>query len=274
LHDEAIMMTLSCGEFLGKAGKSIQIYAARLSESRYAAGQHQPAHSHELPHIALTVAGSYTESAGKSVQIVSSGELTFYHPDVIHSERHWLGGTHFLIEIDPTKHEVMERLLPRFLKAPVKSGPALRKAWQLYTEFKQPDDFSPLSMEALTLELMVDSFRSESERIYGRQPIWLSTVFDMLRTRFVAPPRLSEIASEIRIHPVHLAKTFRRFTGITIGEYMRQLRVEFAREKLACSSEPLAQIALDAGFSDQMHFTKVFRRFTGITPLQFRKLSR
>jgi AraC-like DNA-binding protein len=35
--------------------------------------------------------------------------------------------------------------------------------------------------------------------------------------------------------------------------------------------EPIARIALDAGFADQSHFTRAFRRYAGLTPAQYRR---
>ena len=39
---------------------------------------------------------------------------------------------------------------------------------------------------------------------------WLSEVKDILRERFAAPPAMKEIASQVGVHPVSLARAFRR----------------------------------------------------------------
>jgi AraC-like DNA-binding protein len=44
-----------------------------------------------------------------------------------------------------------------------------------------------------------------------------------------------------------------------------------AQELLIRSREPLAQIALRCGLSDQSHFTRVFRRLVGVTPGAWRR---
>jgi AraC family transcriptional regulator len=85
---------------------------------------------------------------------------------------------------------------------------------------------------------------------------------------------LAELAAAASVSADHLARAFRRHQGCTVGEYVRRLRVELACRLLAESEEPLAQVALAAGFSDQSHFTKVFRRRMGTTPAAFRKLQR
>jgi AraC-like DNA-binding protein len=69
---------------------------------------------------------------------------------------------------------------------------------------------------------------------------------------------------------VFLARAFRKHHGCTVGEYVRQLRVERAMERLARSDDSLAAIALDVGFADFSHFARVFKRQTGTTPGRFR----
>ena len=85
-------------------------------------------------------------------------------------------------------------------------------------------------------------------------------------TRFA----LIEIAATVDVHPAHLARTFRRFQRQTVGDYLRQLRLEFARARLSASAEPISEIALSAGFYDQCHFSRAFKRHTGMTPAEYR----
>jgi AraC family transcriptional regulator len=85
---------------------------------------------------------------------------------------------------------------------------------------------------------------------------------------------LAGVAASVGVHPVHLARVFRQHYRCTIGEYVRQVRIEFASRELSVSDAPLAEIAFTSGFSDQSHFSKTFKRLTGQTPAQFRKASR
>ena len=55
------------------------------------------------------------------------------------------------------------------------------------------------------------------------------------------------------------------------NRYITQLRIKAAKAALAYSDTPLAQIAVDCGFSSPPYFTVRFQKETGITPLQYRK---
>jgi AraC-like DNA-binding protein len=67
---------------------------------------------------------------------------------------------------------------------------------------------------------------------------------------------------------------FRQHQGVTIGAYLRELRIEAARRQLSSSEQSLSEIAANAGFSDQSHFSRLFRAATGHTPAAYRRLHR
>jgi AraC family transcriptional regulator len=81
---------------------------------------------------------------------------------------------------------------------------------------------------------------------------------------------LHEIAADLDVHPARLSSEFRRYTGRTVGDYLRDLRVGFVKDRLRQHDTPLAEIATGAGFADQAHCTRVFKAVTGWTPGKFR----
>ena len=92
----------------------------------------------------------------------------------------------------------------------------------------------------------------------------------IIENEFASPLSLARIAAEAGVHPVHLARQFRAAHGCTVGEYIRMIRVAFARNQLTASDQPIAHIAIDAGFADQSHLSKAFKRITGETPAAYR----
>jgi AraC family transcriptional regulator len=100
--------------------------------------------------------------------------------------------------------------------------------------------------------------------------MWLKRVKDYLTENFSEPPRLTQLAAAVDVHPTHLARVFRQFERCTVGDYVREVRINYARQRMLASNEPLVEIALAAGFADQTHFTRSFKRVTGMTPTEFR----
>lgn len=139
-------------------------------------------------------------------------------------------------------------------------------AAKLVREFRRPDALSPIAIEAIVLELFVLSERQRGESAI---PAWLTSTHASIADRFQEPLTIGALAEAAGVHPGHLARAFHQHYGVTVGERIRELRVDYARQRLA-SNDALHRIALDAGFADQSHFTRTFRRATGMTPLQYR----
>jgi len=68
----------------------------------------------------------------------------------------------------------------------------------------------------------------------------------------------------------HLAREFRRATGVTPLDYLTQHRVRLAGQSLRESPAKLTSVAHSAGFSSPAYLCRVFRRAVGVTPAQFR----
>jgi AraC family transcriptional regulator len=79
-----------------------------------------------------------------------------------------------------------------------------------------------------------------------------------------------DAAAAAGVTPTHFARILWRHEGSTPSEYVRRLRIEYAKIQLLRTEEPLASIAIDSGFADQSHFTRTFARVEGTTPGRFR----
>jgi AraC family transcriptional regulator len=145
---------------------------------------------------------------------------------------------------------------------------------RLYKEFKHADELSPLVVEGLALELLGESSRLLLNSEDRSGPRWLQHAEELARARFAEPLGLSCVANIIGAHPVCLAREFHRRYGMTLGEYLRRLRVEYVTRELVRSDTSLAAIANAAGFSDQSHMCRTFKRQIGLSPAKYRAASR
>jgi len=124
------------------------------------------------------------------------------------------------------------------------------------------------------MELVAWLLRDDVGNSAGKPPHWLQQAEALIRGRYAEHLALADIAGAVGIHPVHLARRFRKLYKCSIGEYVRQLRIEFAMEQMSKTNRSLSDLALATGFSDQSHFSRTFRKLTGLTPRQFREISR
>lgn len=82
---------------------------------------------------------------------------------------------------------------------------------------------------------------------------------------------LSEIAEQCRLSTSHFSRAFRQTTGRPPHRWLLERRVEAAKAMLAAGAVPLAQIAMDCGFSDPSHFSRMFAKVVGEPPAAWRR---
>jgi AraC family transcriptional regulator len=134
------------------------------------------------------------------------------------------------------------------------------------------DPLSRLSAEGLGLELLSEALRPEALKSTQPELDWLRTVNEILHDRYREQLSLSELAAAVSIHPVHLARAFRKRYDCCIGDLIRRLRTEAACHELLNSSASIAEIAARTGFSDQSHLCRILKRQTGMSPGEYRKV--
>jgi transcriptional regulator GlxA family with amidase domain len=67
-------------------------------------------------------------------------------------------------------------------------------------------------------------------------------------------------------------RRFKAATGISLIEYLQNLRVEEAKRLLESSNLPIDEISEEAGYSDASFFRRLFKRLTGLTPSRYRRM--
>jgi len=259
---------------LRKLRRSERLNALVLSEIDYPPRFRMGWHRHELAALALTVRGSSTETfANTGVERMESGLLV--RPA---GERHCdsfgdKGATCFLIEVGAGWLSDVPRLAT-ILRTPSfhQRGTITRLAKRAYHEWLLNDTASPVAIQALALEIAANLIREDERNGEVQPPVWLRRVKQRLDEGFAETPSLAELAGIGGVHPTHLARHFRRHYRLTIGEYLRQRRVDAAMELLSEKELSLTEIALESGFSSHGHLCTVFKRLTGMTPSQFQEM--
>jgi AraC family transcriptional regulator len=108
----------------------------------------------------------------------------------------------------------------------------------------------------------------------GLAPWRLRRALDLLEARLAEDVGLDELAAAAGLHPTHFARAFRSTTGTSPHRHLLARRIERAKELLAGTGKPLAEVAALCGFADQSHLGSWFRRLTGTTPRRFRDAAR
>ena len=125
-----------------------------------------------------------------------------------------------------------------------------------------------------TSELMPEMFRTycrlvrkHSMRNYS--PIVQKTIV-LIESDLSASLSLEPLARVQGITPGYLATLFKRETGRTVTEYIREPRMRHAEHLLSTTHLQIQTVALHCGIMDVQYFSKLFKRFTGKSPKAYR----
>lgn len=232
-------------------------------------------HTHDRACVAVMLDGSFDlHLSGKEYHCPTSTVFTEPAGET-HANFIGSGGAHVVVvQPDPASTELL-RPFARFLDQATHrthSGIAER-ASRLTCELDRADDLSALAAEGIVLEMLATLARVEAAGI-RRPPPWLLKAQELLHAQFSQVIRTADVANAVGVHPAHLARVFRNHFRLSMGSYVRRLRLDWAARELAWSESSLTAVALAAGFADQSHFTRFFKRHTGLTPNAYRRSMR
>ena len=136
----------------------------------------------------------------------------------------------------------------------------------------------PLALDQLELILAAHVMnqyadpRKKSSSPAGGLAAWQrGRATELLRENLDGTVRLADLARECELSVSHFARSFKASFGVTCHQWLTGRRIERAKELLALTSMPLADVAINSGFGDQAAFTRTFHRVVGATPGQWRR---
>ena len=249
----------------GQPERVRRLHGLQVSATPYQGGSALPWHEHDEGYLCLVAAGAYTQQSGSGELDCRRGLLLAHPAGHRHANRFGPDGARCIsIFLEDEPGGGTARLLSDHRQ--LRLAEAQRLLSRIERELRATDDAAPLALQAAVLELVALACRADGER----RPAWLHRVLQRLHDDPLATPSLQELAVLAGVHPSHLARSFQKAQGSTVGDYQRGLRIELARRALDDPRQSIAQVAAVAGFSDQSHFARVFKRITGETPRDYR----
>ena len=104
-------------------------------------------------------------------------------------------------------------------------------------------------------------------------PKWLLDILQVLSSPESFTRSVNDIISETYYSHATVSKAFRQYLGVTLADYLVNLRLEHAAELLRNTSYTVLHICSLCGYDSLSYFIKQFRKKYGATPHKFRKLA-
>ena len=247
---------------------SAHVNGFTVGELRFPPDYVQPEFEPDLPYIAVVLDGGLRKSFRRRTIGLGRADALTMPAGAEHAARFGSDGARIVIVKASSPSSLVAEHLDRLAR--LDGCGFSRLAWLLAAELRASDVMAPLAAEGLALELLVAATRRLDGSVEDHAPRWLTEAEELLHTRTGECIRLSKLAETVGVHPIHLARMFRARHGVSVGEYGRRVRIEWAAAEIARGESSLAMVATEAGFADQSHFTRLFKRYVGTTPAHFR----
>ena len=99
----------------------------------------------------------------------------------------------------------------------------------------------------------------------------LNRITDYIAEHFSEPLSLQDIAAQERVTPCHLSHFMKNMIGISLQEYLNQIRFEHALRLMDTIDLTLLDICLETGFSSTRYLNRVFQKNLGCSAKEYRQ---
>lgn len=236
-------------------------------------------HFHDHYVIQLVRSGVNLGERERKTYAVSPGELLVINPGETHT-----GGVKGNEKLDYMGLYPENEFFEDFLAdCPVLQGKTVFRQevisdQELANSLQKLIYISSTSHDALEVQsLVLDFFALLGERYvyhrpkgtrWGNERSGIRKAVEFIGENYRRNFSLHELSDYVALSPWHFSRVFRRDTGLTPFEYLRNIRVEKAR-KLLLDNHSLMDALHLTGFYDQSHFIRHFKAITGFTPGRF-----
>ena len=95
---------------------------------------------------------------------------------------------------------------------------------------------------------------------------------DWLAGNYIKGDAIRRVVALSKIPERTLKRRFKEATGMTLIDYLQNLRIEAAKRVLESGPTPVDEISVAVGYEDASFFRRLFKRRTGMTPSQYRRM--
>ena len=272
----------------GEAGFPIQRYRTTL----HATYQDVPLHWHEEAELTLIVRGESTYTVLLESENVKEGDIVFVPPQVLHAVT--TGGGEmdsdtFVFHMNLLGAATADVCTLRYL-APLSAQkltpptvirrdhpiyePLLRIIRDMNRTWETRDPGWELMIKAhllTALALLMPHCAKDSEELALRteHAEKIKTALEFMDKNYGEEIAIADVAAACYFSQYHFMRFFKKYMGMSCGEYLKNLRLEKAAQAFARGNTVILDVAMDSGFRNLSYFYREFQKKYGYTPKQF-----
>ena len=226
--------------------------------------------AHDAPVLTVLLSGASALQEGRRTVIVEAGTALLAHADFAYRAAHPFGCGDTGCHVRPSPALLEELELPRAPWTAIALPIRAHLRFRLAVERVALSGADGLELEEACLSLLA---ATPAVRVIDTRPATRQRHADLIdETKALILRRvgeslsLDEVARAVGLSPFHLARLFRRHTGLSLHGYRTRIRLLRALDRLEDARGALTDLALELGFSSHSHFTDAFRKAFGVPP--------
>ena len=115
----------------------------------------------------------------------------------------------------------------------------------------------------------------ENVEVKGNNDALMDRIMKTINANLSDPDfNVERLTADVGISRAQLHRKMKEITGISTGEFIRNLRLEQAARLIREGKINVTQVAYSVGFNNQTHFSTVFKRHYGMTPTEYAEKSK
>lgn len=266
--------------------KNIRVYRQK--------GYQQPPHLHDFLEFVYIINGKSVHIVDDVEYAVSKGDLVIINYNQTHSFNSDKNSEHFNILIKPefvdaqiknrddvfalldvSGYEGFKNLVDKG-KSVVSFSPEERKRFEsimflLEKELQNKDSGYQITTRSCTNLMLTMIFRKMSQKTLATESIINYEILHYIKEHCDEKLTIEMFSSKGHYNPSYFSRSFKKYTGVTFTEYLKQARMSRACELILNTKNKIDDIYIKVGYTDKTKFFKHFKEYTKTTPLKYRK---
>ena len=258
----------------------------------HATYQDVPTHWHEEAELTLIVRGTSTYTVQLESEQVEEGDIIFVPPQALHAVT--TGGAEmesdtFVFHMDFLGGRGGDVCTLRYL-APLgaqkltppmvirRDHPVYEPILQVMQDMNRTWDNREMGYELMmkaklltALALLVPYCVKDSAELALRteHAEKIKAALEFMDQNYGEEIAIADVAAACYFSQYHFMRFFKKYMGMSCGEYLKNLRLEKAAKAFAAGNTGIMDVAMDSGFRNLSYFYREFQKKYGYTPKQF-----
>ena len=270
------------GTFPVRLGLDTLIYGSGIDCRKSILMNHYPMHWHEFYEIDIVLKGSCVFEVNGEKANMKEGDVCIVSPVDFHSLTPTDGEVEYynIMLYDNMISDILYMLLNKVpmpyvirLKSDVlnnvKSLCEMIIKKEITEQTRMRDGYIKNLTECVLIEVLQNNVKVEFE-VNKYSPVIRKTI-EFIRGKMFEKITMAELAKFCNYSENYIVKKFKEYTGITVQEYLSQIRCGYARNLLVSTDATIKDICYESGFQSFTQFWRTFTKHYGETPSIYRR---